>query len=238
MPADNSDEERSKKRKAWLCSLLAEMEKMKVPLADLAELDETAPQWLHALEKQFALAMFPAAKLKKGSEITPKRFGALLGHQCAMAVWMMDWLQSDDAKKLCANSPENFTDQTDDSESNLLLSWYQGMRRLAKKALCSSVDQYYEEMSEFLIGFADGFRRKPHTFKAGDLGNTAFEIHFFMRMFWKAVARLNSISQLHQVLVKMFGAQRVGDLKRVEKICQRIGLTFREPGRPKREKRK
>lgn len=236
MAADSSNDERIKKRKAWLCSLLAEMEKLEVPFAEFAELEETVPQWVHNLEKSFALAMLPAAQLKKGHEITPKRFGAILGHQCAMAVWMIDWFESDEAQKFAASLADDTPAKPEDSNS--IGNWYRGMRRLAKKALCSSVDQHYEEMSDFLIGFADGFRRKPRTFKASDLGSTAFEIHFFMLMFWKLVSSFKSISQLHQVLVKMYGAQRVGDLKRVEKICQRIDLTYREPGRPKRDKRK
>ena len=35
---------------------------------------------------------------------------------------------------------------------------------------------------------------------------------------------------------KSMGEHRTGDLKRIEKICQRIGLHFRKPGRPKMAK--
>ena len=35
-------------------------------------------------------------------------------------------------------------------------------------------------------------------------------------------------------LVKVFGPYRTGDLKRTEKICQRIGLRYRKAGRPKK----
>jgi hypothetical protein len=35
-------------------------------------------------------------------------------------------------------------------------------------------------------------------------------------------------------LVKVFGTYRAGDLKRTEKICQRIELHYRKPGRPKK----
>ena len=50
------------------------------------------------------------------------------------------------------------------------------------------------------------------------------------------IERLGSVSALHTWLRKVMGEYRTGDLKRIEKICQRIGLHFRKPGRPKMEK--
>ncbi len=48
--------------------------------------------------------------------------------------------------------------------------WYRAMRRLAKRALCSCVDQPYDDMTDFLLGYADGFSRKPRTFQVGNIG--------------------------------------------------------------------
>ena len=38
----------------------------------------------------------------------------------------------------------------------------------------------------------------------------------------------------NKILVGVFGPHRVGELKRIEKICQRIDLHYRKPGRPKK----
>jgi hypothetical protein len=65
--------------------------------------------------------------------------------------------------------------------------------------------------------------------------NPTFEIYVFMLIFWQAIDRLDSVRQLHELLVKVFGATRIGDQKRIEKICQRIGLSFRKVGRPKKK---
>ena len=54
-----------------------------------------------------------------------------------------------------------------------------------------------------------------------------------MLVHWRIIARLNSVPHLHQVLVKVFD-RRAGDLKRTEKMCQRIELSYRKPGRPKK----
>ena len=108
------------------------------------------------------------------------------------------------------------------------------MRRFAKRALCSCVDQTYEDMTDFLLGYADAFSRKPKTMKVGNICNPTFEIYVFMLLHWPLIERMNSVRKLHEVLVKVIGAPRVGEQKRIEKICQRIGLSFRKPGRPKK----
>ena len=89
-------------------------------------------------------------------------------------------------------------------------------------------------MTDFLLGFSDAFSRKPRTFKLGNTGNTTAEIYVFMLSFWQAIENLDSVRQLHEVLVKVFGASRIGEQKRIEKICQRMGLIFRKRGRPKK----
>jgi hypothetical protein len=116
----------------------------------------------------------------------------------------------------------------------LVRVWYPALRRLAKRALCSCVDQPYEDMTEFLLAYSEAFSRKPKKPGMADIGNPTTEIYFFILTFWRAVSALRSVHQLHQNLVKVFGPHRVGDLKRIEKICQRIDLRFRKPGRPKR----
>jgi hypothetical protein len=55
-----------------------------------------------------------------------------------------------------------------------------------------------------------------------------------MLLCWQLIERMDSVRQLHEVLVKVIGARKIGEQKRIEKICQRIGLSFRKPGRPKK----
>ena len=114
----------------------------------------------------------------------------------------------------------------------LTIDWYGALRRLAKRALASCVDQQYESMSEFLMAFATAFARKPSGSGVGGMGSSALEIYNFMLFHWRIIRRLNSIHHLHETLVRVFGPYRTGDLKRIEKICGRIGLSYRKPGRP------
>jgi hypothetical protein len=112
--------------------------------------------------------------------------------------------------------------------------WFLATYRLAQRALRSSFDQSYAVMYEFLAGFSNGIARKPGTLNFAETGNTTFEIYVFFMSYWRIVERFKSVHELHQVLVKILG-RRAGDLKRIEKICQRIGLHYRKPGRPKKK---
>lgn len=51
---------------------------------------------------------------------------------------------------------------------------------------------------------------------------------------WPSVKQLKSRSQLYNWLCFIHGRQVVGEYKRIEKICERYSITFRKPGRPKK----
>jgi hypothetical protein len=226
-------------REKWLKRLAAEIEKIEsyFPKNNLV-IDESCPAWVRKVEQEFSLAMLPAAKLRDSDfEITPKRMGALIGHMCEMAVWMTEWLGSTIENPPKVISVETTEEQMEPTKKFFASyeAWFNAMRRLAKLSLCSCVDQTYADMTDFLQGYTDGFSRKPKTFGFGDVGHTAIEIYQFMLVHWRFIDRLGSVREFHELLVKCLGAARVGDQKRVEKICQRVGLNFRKAGRPKQK---
>lgn len=250
------------RRQVWLGRLAEEFIKVAefMPDSKISQAftrEEGCPQWVEHVETEIASIMMPVLRLKEGWELTPKRVGALLGHQCANAVWLMEWIESSfitdgkaaqEAIRQKEQHEANSHKATEDLKRleaadlakcesflrSLIEEWYPRMRRLAKLALCSSVDQSYQDMTDFLNGYSASFARKPQSFRAGDLGNTTFEIYVILLLSWRAVTHLKSVHQLHAVLVSAMGNHRVGELKRVEKICQRIGLHYRKPGRPKK----
>ena len=237
----NTEEHRVK----WLKRLADELEKLE-PLMPIKLLPDGTeyPQWVLKVEREFSLVVLPSAKLKDSNlKMTPKRMGAILGHICEMAVWMMEWInhqmESDVSMSEASFSKKPLPEMNENELEkglNILESlgkWYLALRRLAKRALCSCVDQTYDDMTDFLLGYADAFSRKPKTFQVGNMGNPTFEIYVFMFIYWRLIERMGSVRELHETLVAVMGT-RIGDQKRIEKICQRIGLTFRKVGRPKK----
>ena len=229
-------------RQQWLKGLAEEYIKLESAMPVLNFLPDTdCPVWVKTLEREIGSAIFPTAKLKEGTDLTPRRFAAIIGHQCAVTVWLLEWFnglmkkpESIDDSKLTL-TPEEI-EKGAAALKKLLGEWIPALWQLAKTALSSCVDQSFEDMNQFLQGFSTAFAQKPTGQGCGSFGNSAFEIYHFMLMHWRVVDGLESVRHLHDFLVKVFGPHRVGELKRTEKICQRIGLSFRTPGRPSKTK--
>lgn len=225
-----------KSREEWLARLAEEYIKLEscMPRINFVA-HETGPKWAENLEREVGASMFPVAKLKEEFKLTTWRLAAVIGHQCAISLWFMEWLKEELKKPHFLDKTKVTPEQLQNAEeicNKLANEWYPALRRVAKRALCSCVDQVYEDSKEFLQAYAAAFAQKPSGPRAGNMGSSAFEIYCFMLIHWQFVERLNTIHHLHQVLVKVFGPYRTGDLKRTEKICQRIGLHYRKPGRP------
>jgi hypothetical protein len=239
MSAKQSADNLAKKQKRWLRKLADEFIKLEssMPVENLLP-DTGLPKWVENLEREVGATMHPVAKLKEELKLTPKRFGAILGHQCAIAVWQMEWIAKELQKPPVEVGDYKLTPEQlkvgEEFLSKLCDQWYPALRKLAKRALSSCVDQPYEDMKEFLLAYASAFEQKPSG-SVSNIGHSAFQIYNFMLFNWRMVDRLNSVHHLHEVLVKIFGPYRVGDLKRTEKICQRIGLSYRKAGRPKKQ---
>lgn len=191
----NPEEHRAK----WLKRLVAELDRIELlmPVKFLPEGVEYPP-WVLNVEREFSVAIFPAARLRVvDDKMTPKRMGALLGHMCAMAVWMMEWL-NEQMESHKENEQITFTEDDLRKGQAFCVSlgdWYNAARRLAKLALSSSVDQTYEDMTGFLLGYADGFSRKPTTFQVGNFGSTTFEIYHCMLVYWRVIEPMESVRQ-------------------------------------------
>ena len=234
----------SKERDKWLNRLAHQF----LTLNGLFPFKEVFPtenchEWVHRVELEYLVAVHPGADLKGATRFTPARMGGFLGNQCAYAVWMVASLEA--MIEQAMKDPEKIKDFVERKEEcekgqNILrrfIEWYKALRRLAGRALKSCVYQPYEDMSGFLAAYSRAFGKKPKLGAGmGDFGSTTFGIYHFMLWHWRAVDQLDSVRALHELLRRSMGEHRVGDLKRIEKICQRIGLHYRKPGRPKASK--
>lgn len=203
--------------------------------------EEFCPDWVRRVEDEYFVAMYRGIDPKTTSKFTPVGMGGFIGYQCAYAVWMMECLSArlEEGMKDQGKSKDLVPTKEEVVRGLDILrrfnQWYIALRRFAGRALKSCVYQSYEDMSGFLIGYSNAFRKKPSVGASlGDFGSTNFGIYHFMIWHWRVVEQLGSVRALHEMLRRSMGEHRVGELKRVEKICQRIGLHFRKPGRPKK----
>jgi hypothetical protein len=100
--------------------------------------------------------------------------------------------------------------------------------RAEKFCISIALDQDYLAASKLVTAFARAMVRKPNS--PGDIGRTNTVIYMVLMMQWQHVETLGSIPALHRMLCKhvLLKSSMVGNLKRVEKICERIGLSYRE----------
>jgi hypothetical protein len=105
------------------------------------------------------------------------------------------------------------------------------MGRALKFAFGLGIEQEYHACARFFAAFGRAIERRPSS--EGDIGRTNTKIYIVLLVAWRSVEKLGSVPMLHRVLCKIFGNHVVGDLKRVEKICERIGLSYREIERRK-----
>jgi hypothetical protein len=65
--------------------------------------------------------------------------------------------------------------------------------------------------------------------------NDATRIYVVLLCLAPVMNKVKSVTHLHEILCQIMGGSVVGDLKRVERICGKIKLKFRECGRPGKE---
>jgi hypothetical protein len=89
--------------------------------------------------------------------------------------------------------------------------------------------------AQLLHGLGDG-QLGPSGTKDGSIKSSdATPIYMCLMLYWREIFRIQSIQELYNWLVVPFGKNRLGsDRKRLEKLCERIGLRFRGRGRPRK----
>ena len=88
------------------------------------------------------------------------------------------------------------------------------------------------ERIRFSEGLTMGLKGPSQTDDSKLKETDATEIYILLFLFWRQIIEFKSVTQLHHVLCLLMGKNRVGEKKRVETICRRIGLRLRGRGRP------
>jgi hypothetical protein len=89
------------------------------------------------------------------------------------------------------------------------------------------------EASAFFEAFGKGVVMKPDDLLTERTMGVGDKICWTMFVMWQDIERLESVAQLHRVFEKALKPHGiVVKYKRIEKLCQRIRLKFKGPGRP------
>ena len=105
---------------------------------------------------------------------------------------------------------------------------------ISKDLLAVLKSQPVADVADFYRGFAYGIECQRKWSTSGGAPNSTWRVYMTLWQNWQRVESMASATELCDWLTVKLGQNIVGDLKRVQLLCGRIGLKFRHPGRPRR----
>lgn len=219
-------------------------------LADYADL-ENGPRWVRRVCAELIQQASPALNLRKFSGPNPRNVGLLLGQRCGMLYALGEMLEAGAGKQaegeaLLKKLRESATPMAQlaveqvevvgNALDELSSGPFDEFESVVHQAFKAALDQpSRQDAADFFAGFAKGLAN-PGVKKAKlAKDTTATPIYQRLLACWREVDQLGSVTELRQfLLARGFDEQRLGYPKRLEKICERIGLKFRKRGRPRK----
>jgi hypothetical protein len=193
------------------------------------------PPWVQNAGRELTKALNPTAKLKVGARWEPGEVGAMLGQKLAYLHWFIEWLNADEEKERSVPMEElqtvfgkDIEERTQEFFRQFAEDFVPAFSEALRTALGLAAQQDFAPLSRFFASFSRGLEQKRKM--SGGIGRTNTVIYVVLLTSWRRVEELGSIPALHRKLREclFLGPHVVGDLKRVEKICERIGLSYRE----------
>jgi hypothetical protein len=218
-----------------------------------ADMDiESEPRWVVKVLIELMQQSMPMVQIRKPKQVTPREVGRCLGQMCGNLYALGDLIPNnpeavEKGQRILEGMRKN--EQVPSVQGLLKAMEFadQSMIQLASasshieatmiesfKAALAQTSRV--EAADFFRGFADGIGKPGMTSKASLAGATT-ATPIYQRLFGqrKEIMRLKSVRELRDFLLQGgLSEQVLGDPKRLEKICQRIGLSFGSRGRKKR----
>jgi hypothetical protein len=204
------------------------------------------PQWVVNLWPILFAVSHPGLKVKRVKQWTARDLGQFLGRQSACEGLLWDEIPLSPRVR---EEKERWIDsQTDKLRSSPILAialtrdlnglqkWRPVFKKYINETLASARNRPYPESSAFLEAFGKANVIKPDDLATETTMGVGERIAYVMILLWRPISKFESVAQLHQLLSTAAKSKGIViTLKRIEKLCQRIGLKFKGRGRPKRK---
>lgn len=218
---------------AWLQSIVDRFALIENIFPDMEFMRGDWPPWAQNVAREIAKALYPTAHIKVGRRWEIGEVGALVGQDIAYFDSFVSALESqqsvdvkwDQVRKVFGDDVEQ---RVEDFARKMIDEYFPAFTSAVQFSLSLAAEQEYVAMKRFFKAFTRALERRPAV--VGDVGRTNTRLYWVLLLSWRRVEELGSIPELHRRLCHtvFLGAHLVGDLKRVEKICERIGLSYRE----------
>jgi hypothetical protein len=235
-----------KGQRQWIREVLAKMGELEKhqpkPFSQVPEW----PEWVSNLLMVFMGVSHPGVKLKNIKKWKAKDLGRLLGRQYAGE--RLNWGELglspqvvQEAERFIASSEKLARERHLDFDLIELQKQYEGGVRVYRpkfikfiqETLSSACERPYIEASAFFEAFGKASVIKPDDLITERTMGVGDKICWAMFIMWRDIERLHSVAELHRCFEKALKPRGIiVKYKRIEKLCQRIKLKFKGPGRP------
>ena len=209
------------------------------------------PEWVQNLLMMLCGISHPGTKFKNIKKWKAKDLGKFLGRQYAgehlvrgevplspqvlrEAIKGGQWAESHVNQKQPDFDWHKFNKEYAEQDK----VWRMKFKDFIKETLASVCDRPYGEATAFFEAFGKAMVIKPDDFLTERTLGVGDKICWTMFINWRDMERLESVAQLHWVFEKALKPHGIEvKYKRIEKLCQRIKLKYRDGGgRPKGSK--
>jgi hypothetical protein len=213
----------------WLLQIVKWIDSCEKKLPEPAFMKGEFPEWVERLARELISTLYPTAKLKVGKAWTAAEVGAMLGHRLAYLHGIEEHLPESAVGKPFKGLDKKVVKRIRKEMKAFLEAFEVSMGR----SLVLASVQSHGESAQFFTAFAKGLSKLPSDAQASNFHRTTTRVYWLMLWGWRSVEKLKSVRELQQGLCKYLEPYVVGDVKRIEKMCQRLGLRFGKPGRPR-----
>jgi hypothetical protein len=242
-PPKLAEPDKPTKSPAWLRQIVGLFETVENLQPDPEFLIGDLPVWVNNVAREFTKSIFPTAHLRVATAWEPGEVGAIIGQQVAYWHHVGDWMaslakrsESEEERRNQEQIWEYFKRLFGPDIQERVAEFFRALAddvlpaftHAVSAALSIAIQQDYVPANRFFAAFSKALGRKPS--RGSGIGRTNTTIYVVMLTNWRQVEELGSIPALHEFLRKhiFLTSQVVGDLKRIEKICERMQFSYRE----------
>jgi hypothetical protein len=217
----------------WVQAILDRFETVENVFPDPTWLQGDWPYWVHRVAQEIAKASYPTAHFKVGKKWEVGEVAAIIGQEIAYFDSWTDWMETTkitdkqwtELRKIFGG---DFKERALEYARKLTEEYFSEFSDALKFSVSLACEQDYVPMKQFFRAFSKALERRPTS--VGDVGSTATRLYWILLVSWRRVEEFGSIPELHRRLCRcvFLGPHVVGPLKRLEKICERVGLSYRE----------
>lgn len=234
-------------QRKWVQQALKKFSELDEGLPETAfDKDPEWPDWVFELLLKLMDFSHPGTKFKNNKNWKAKDLGRFLGRQYAGEFLIQGKVPVTqqvirEAEKYVKWSKDRLKQKRPDFKEQEYYRhvearnkiWRPRFQKFIQETLSSACERPYIETRDFFEAFGKAMVMRPEEFESERTMGVGDKICWTMVLIWKDIERLQSVAQLHQVFEQALKPKGIViKYKRIEKLCHRIGLKFKDRGRP------